>query len=44
MDDCLMAEKKIGSKKKKKIFSTLNKKQKIGLGATTIMAVAEIGG
>jgi ABC-type transport system substrate-binding protein len=37
-----MAEKENHHKKKRKLFSTLNKKQKIGLGATSIIAVAAI--
>ncbi|MFW9820165.1 MAG: ABC transporter substrate-binding protein [Candidatus Thorarchaeota archaeon] len=37
-----MVEKDIKHKKKRKIFKTLNKKQKIGLGTTSIIAVAAI--
>ncbi len=37
-----MTEKEISPKKKKKFFTNLNKNQKIGLGATSIMALAAI--
>jgi len=37
-----MAEKEINHKKKKKVFKTLNKKQKIGLGTTSFIAIAAI--
>ncbi len=37
-----MGEKEIKHKKKRKIFKTLNKKQKIGLGTTSIIAMAAI--
>ncbi|MFX0039783.1 MAG: ABC transporter substrate-binding protein, partial [Promethearchaeota archaeon] len=37
-----MAEKEINHKKKKKVFKKLNKKQKIGLGTTSIIAIAAI--
>ncbi len=37
-----MGENEIGPKKKRKIFKTLNKKQKIGIGTTSIIAIAAI--
>ncbi|MFX1477757.1 MAG: ABC transporter substrate-binding protein [Promethearchaeota archaeon] len=39
-----MGERGISPKKKKKIFKTLSKRQKIGLGTTSIIAVAAITG
>ncbi|MFX1326645.1 MAG: ABC transporter substrate-binding protein [Promethearchaeota archaeon] len=37
-----MGENEIGPKKKRKLFKTLNKKQKIGIGTTGIIAIAAI--
>ncbi|MFX1594085.1 MAG: hypothetical protein ACFFCL_15455, partial [Promethearchaeota archaeon] len=37
-----MGENEIGPKKKKKLFKTLNKNQKVAIGTTSIIAVAAI--